>query len=103
MARFDAPERLRHLADVDLTTVEPADGDAFVYDAATGTWVPGFGGADPNEPLDELTMRAPDGSLWTFAVDNTGAWPATGTALDARVTTDGDLRVTTDGSIRATE
>ena len=48
--------------------------------------------------LTVLTFRSPDGSLWTFTVDNTGS--LTGTALTARVTTGGDPRVTTSGDVR---
>ena len=35
---------LDDLGDVDLTTTPPADGEALVYDSATGDWVPGAAG-----------------------------------------------------------
>jgi hypothetical protein len=51
-------------------------------------------------PLDKVTLRSPDGTLWDVTVDNTGT---VGTGeLDVRIT-DLGVRITDDGSLRTVE
>ena len=38
-----SPAEIGDLADVDLVTAPPVDGDTLVFDAVSGTWVPGAG------------------------------------------------------------
>ena len=54
---------LGDLGDVDLTTTPPADGEALVYDSATGDWVPGATGGTPGGTTGQLQWN----SSGTFA------------------------------------
>lgn len=71
---------LNDLSDVDLAGI--ADGDAIVYDQATGKWVPGEGGGGasvtvsttaPSDPEDgDLWFDSTDGSVYVYYVDVDG-------------------------------
>lgn len=55
-------KRLAELLDVDTSGV--ADGDALVYDDATGTWIPGAGGGGGGAPTDaDYLVGTANGSL----------------------------------------
>ena len=50
---------LDDLGDVDLTTTPPADGEALVYDSATGDWVPGAaGGGTPGGTTGQIQWNS---------------------------------------------
>ena len=73
------------------------------WDSGLGRFVPGPAGGGTNPgPWTSFTMESPDGTLWTFTVDNTGALTTTGTELDVRVTDEG-IRITDAGGFRLVE
>jgi hypothetical protein len=68
-------------------------------------WLPvdpeDFGGFDPDTPIDYLTMTDQTTGDTVIAAIENGAWVLT--AVQRRVTEDGNVRVTEDGNVRITE
>ena len=57
---------LDDLGDVDLTTTPPADGEALVYDSATGDWVPGAAAAQLGDLTDVVVTTPSDGQVLEY-------------------------------------
>lgn len=79
-----SPAELGDLADVDLVSSPPADGDALIYDGVAGEWIPGSGGGGGSgRGYGSVRLRRPNSDVVKIFGDETAQGNAAAAAVTA--------------------